>query len=209
MAAKKRGMSLEDKRQTLLGIFHETKDVFTLKEIEKLGSKRGVVLQSIKEVLQGLVDDDLVHGEKIGISNYFWSFPSEAAVKLDQQIKKSESDLETKQAEQALLQQQVERSKVGKEDSDERRQLLQQVQQLQAEVEAQQQELAQYAGNDPERYDAIKQTAAIACESANRWIDNTEALRDWLKKRFDGMGEQIDGLFKENGVKEDTEYYKV
>lgn len=81
-------MSLEDKRQTLLGIFHETKDVFTLKvrstpgvscrqltdrqrqlcrppclslptgllqppqEIEKLGSKRGVVLQSIKEVLQ-------------------------------------------------------------------------------------------------------------------------------------------------------------
>lgn len=87
-------MSLEDKRQTLLGIFHETKDVFVLKvrcsgaaaadrqrqlrsrlvaellahllrlgskpaahcvalqEVEKLGSKRGVVLQSIKEVLQ-------------------------------------------------------------------------------------------------------------------------------------------------------------
>lgn len=40
---------------------------------------------------------------------------------------------------------------------DERRQLLQQVQQLQAEVEAQQQELAQYAGNDPGRYDAISE----------------------------------------------------
>ncbi|KAL4427478.1 hypothetical protein ABPG77_000767 [Micractinium sp. CCAP 211/92] len=202
-------MSLEDKRQTLLGIFHETKDVFLLKEIEKLGSKRGVVLQSIKEVVQGLVDDDLVHAEKIGVSNYYWSFPSEAAVKLDQQIEMWEGDLEAKQAERSSLQQQVERSRVGKEDSDERRQLLQQVQQLQAEVEAQQQELAHYAGNDPGRYDAIKQTSIIACESANRWIDNTETLRGWLKKRFDGMGEQIDGLFKENGVKEDADYYKA
>lgn len=94
--AKRRGMSAEEKRQTLLGIFHETKDVFTLKvrrwgclpavlscelccrrsacrpslrptarssstlrthashlqDIEKLGSKRGVVQQSIKDVLQ-------------------------------------------------------------------------------------------------------------------------------------------------------------
>ena len=29
--AKRKGMSAEEKRQTLLGIFHETKDVFTLK----------------------------------------------------------------------------------------------------------------------------------------------------------------------------------
>ena len=77
----------------------------------------------------------------------------------------------------------------------------------------------------------------MACDSANRWIDNTEALRvggwavlrceqhacirlqiapavaskatnasimppplglqGWLKKRFDGMGGQIDDMFKE------------
>lgn len=67
MASKKRGMSLEDKRATLLDIFHESKDVFLLKDIERLGSKRGVVLQSVKDVLQSLVDDDLVHQEKIGV----------------------------------------------------------------------------------------------------------------------------------------------
>ena len=27
--------------------------------------------------------------------------------------------------------------------------------------------------------------------------DNIEYLHDWCKKRFDGMGEQIDGFFKE------------
>jgi hypothetical protein len=30
----------------------------------------------VKEILQQLVDDGLVDAEKIGTSNYFWSFPS-------------------------------------------------------------------------------------------------------------------------------------
>lgn len=218
-------MSAEEKRQTLLGIFHETKDVFTLKvggarvcspaaqlglrgavafalrrsrsrpclppatgmrlcalsprmqDIEKLGSKRGVVQQTIKDVLQvgaalgapragllnaprqrlpqlgvpsqqrpgifvafiidsavvhqahvgaaqgagtvsatllplpshpahlpplspalatwqSLVDDDLVHQERIGASNYFWSFPGEAAAKVAGEIAKLEKRLQ-------------------------------------------------------------------------------------------------------------------
>jgi hypothetical protein len=40
-----------------------------------------------------LVDDDLVHCEKIGTSNYYWAFPSEAAVKLDTQIAAQEKRL--------------------------------------------------------------------------------------------------------------------
>lgn len=34
---------------------------------------------AIKDVLQSLVDDGLVHAEKIGTSNYYWAFPSEGA----------------------------------------------------------------------------------------------------------------------------------
>ncbi|PRW60566.1 meiotic nuclear division 1-like protein [Chlorella sorokiniana] len=202
-------MSAEEKRQTLLGIFHETKDVFTLKDIEKLGSKRGVVQQTIKDVLQSLIDDDLVHQERIGASNYFWSFPGEAAAKVAGEIAKLEKRLQDRQAERAALQKQVEASRVGKEDSEERRALQQQVVQLQADVEAQAAELAEYAGNDPDRYDNLKAGAKLCCESANRWIDNIEALRCWLKKRFDGMGQQIDGMFKENNIKEDVDYLQL
>lgn len=36
-------MSLEDKRNTLLGIYHETKQVYTEKEIVALGSKAGIL----------------------------------------------------------------------------------------------------------------------------------------------------------------------
>ena len=40
------------------------------------------VTQSIKDVLQSLVDDNLVDLEKIGIQNFYWSFPSKEMVKV-------------------------------------------------------------------------------------------------------------------------------
>lgn len=43
--AKRKGMSLEEKRRVVLSIYHTTKDVFNLKEIEGLASKQGVVQQ--------------------------------------------------------------------------------------------------------------------------------------------------------------------
>lgn len=88
-----------------------------LQDIEKLGCKRGVVLQSIKDVLQSLVDDDLVHQEKLGISNYFWSFPSEATVKLDAETKKLQSIVTARAAEEERLTTKLARSKENKEDS--------------------------------------------------------------------------------------------
>ena len=59
--------------------FYEKKDFFQLKELEKyLPKEKGIVAQSVKEVLQSLIDDHLVVAEKIGTSNYYWSFPSMA-----------------------------------------------------------------------------------------------------------------------------------
>ncbi|GJY68713.1 meiotic nuclear division protein 1 homolog isoform X2 [Tanacetum coccineum] len=37
-----------------------------LKELEKLGPRKGVISQSVKDVVQSLVDDDLVSKDKIG-----------------------------------------------------------------------------------------------------------------------------------------------
>ena len=42
--AKKRGLSLDEKRDRLLNIFHESKVVFNFKELEKLAPKRGIVV---------------------------------------------------------------------------------------------------------------------------------------------------------------------
>jgi hypothetical protein len=45
--------------------------IFQLKELEKMGPKKGVISQSVKDVVQSLVDDDLVLKDKTGTSVRF------------------------------------------------------------------------------------------------------------------------------------------
>lgn len=82
----KRGMSLEEKREKMLEIFYETQSFYQLKDLEKLGPKKGVISQSVKDVVQNLVDDDLVFKDKVGTSVYFWSLPSHAGTFRDNHI---------------------------------------------------------------------------------------------------------------------------
>ncbi len=78
--SKKRGLSVDDKRKVILKIYHDEKTPFNLKEIERIGSKFGVVQQTIKDINQSLCDDNLVMSDKIGSSNFFWSFPSKVLI---------------------------------------------------------------------------------------------------------------------------------
>lgn len=74
--SKRKGLTLDEKRMRMLHLFYEKKEFFTLKELEKIAPKeKGIIAQSVKDVLQTLVDDGLVRSEKIGTSVYFWTFP--------------------------------------------------------------------------------------------------------------------------------------
>ncbi|XP_025090534.1 meiotic nuclear division protein 1 homolog isoform X2 [Pomacea canaliculata] len=78
--SKKKGLSFDEKRDRMIELFFEKKDFFQLKDLEKMAPKeKGITAQTVKEVLQSLVNDGLVDSEKIGTSIYFWSFPSKAS----------------------------------------------------------------------------------------------------------------------------------
>lgn len=44
----RRGLSVEEKREKILHIFHSTKKIYNLKEIEKAASKQGVTSVTVK-----------------------------------------------------------------------------------------------------------------------------------------------------------------
>ncbi len=73
---KGKGLSFEEKRRRMLEIFKDDPSFYHLKDIEKFGTKKGIIFQSIKEVLDSLVNDNLVECEKIGSSNFYWALPS-------------------------------------------------------------------------------------------------------------------------------------
>lgn len=44
----RRGLSLEEKREKIINIYHSTKKIYSLKEIEKAASKQGVTSVTVK-----------------------------------------------------------------------------------------------------------------------------------------------------------------
>ncbi|XP_069487400.1 meiotic nuclear division protein 1 homolog isoform X2 [Ambystoma mexicanum] len=177
--SKKRGLSVEEKRTRMMEIFFETKDVFQLKDLEKIAPKeKGITSMSVKEILQSLVDDAMVDTERIGTSNYFWAFPSKA---LHARKRKLES-LET----------QEERAALAKELAA----LRQQKEQLQSEVE-------KYKECDPDVVEEIRQANKIAKEAVNRWTDNIFSVKSWAKRKFGFEESKIDKTF---GIPEDFDY---
>ncbi|CAI0628487.1 unnamed protein product [Linum tenue] len=159
--SKKRGLSLEEKREKMLQIFYESQDFFLLKELEKLGPKKGVITQSVKDVIQSLVDDDLVLKDKIGTSVYFWSLPSSAGNQLKNVSDKLKSDLESSNKRYKELVEQSAALKKGREESDEREVALTELKGLQAKHNELKEELAKYADNDPAAFEAMSSAPAL------------------------------------------------
>ncbi|XP_061108777.1 meiotic nuclear division protein 1 homolog isoform X2 [Conger conger] len=129
--SKKKGLSLEEKRSRMMEIFFETKDVFQLKDIEKIAPKtKGITPMSVKDVLQSLVDDNMVDCERVGTSNYYWAFPSKALHARKRRLDELEKQLSEAKRRKETLQQAVEKVKVGRQDTEERASLQKELQSL-------------------------------------------------------------------------------
>ncbi|KAL7753108.1 Iron-sulfur clusters transporter atm1, mitochondrial [Sorochytrium milnesiophthora] len=194
-----KGISYEEKRKRLLEILHETvllslfgkwcmdctKDFYQLKDLEKLAPKsKGIIAQSVKEVLQSLVDDDLVTQERIGASNYFWSFPSQAAKTRRNKLEQMRAERDKLLATRNDLQAKIAEAQIGREPSDERTKLLQAVAEAESQRSAHMIELEQYRESDPAVFEHKQQVVKTCRDAANRWTENIFALQSYCNKQF-------------------------
>ncbi|KAL5523845.1 hypothetical protein ACEPAG_8018 [Sanghuangporus baumii] len=179
-----RGLSAEEKRVRLLEIFHESKDFFQLKELEKLGPKlKGIVSQSVKEVLQGLVDDGLVQADKIGSSNFFWSFPSQRGAIVNNRLSAAKEARANLQVQLQELQENIEKEKTLRPDNDERASTLEELESTKVQLTELEKELAQYGSCDPAKIEAKRRATKLAHEAAVRWTDNVGILIPYMSRQ--------------------------
>eukprot|EP01108_Squamamoeba_japonica_P010305 TRINITY_DN9984_c0_g1_i1.p1 TRINITY_DN9984_c0_g1~~TRINITY_DN9984_c0_g1_i1.p1 ORF type:complete len:231 (-),score=51.43 TRINITY_DN9984_c0_g1_i1:14-628(-) len=201
--SKKRGMSLEEKRETIRQLYLDENSVFTLKEIEKMATKKGVVSQSVKDVNQSLVDDGMVLVDKIGIGNFYWLFASQQFNKLDQQLK----GLQEKQdaAEKAIdeNEKRLVALEGDREGGDERKELLQKLSQLEALAASQARQLADMAELDPDTLKAMLRDSETCVTATNRWTDAITETRSYLVSNLN-VGES--DLNKRYRIAEDLDY---
>ncbi|XP_063064359.1 meiotic nuclear division protein 1 homolog [Engraulis encrasicolus] len=202
--SKKKGLSLEEKRSRMMEIFFETKDVFQLKDIEKIAPKqKGITPMSVKEVLQSLVDDNMVDSERVGTSNYFWAFPSKALNARKRRIEELEKQHEDGKQRRVTLQQTVAKAREGRQDTEDRAVLLQQLNELKEQRTKLKSELEKYRECDPEVVEQMRQENVNAKEAVSRWTDNVFAIKSWAKRKFAFDDSRINKAF---GIPEDFDY---
>ena len=181
--SRKKPLSVEEKRTKIIEIFHETQDFFSLKEIEKIASKeKGVVLQSVKEVLDSLVSDSLVRSEKIGTSNYFWAFPSAAFATKNSILNLKQMELSN--LDEVALDKKIEAAMIGREETEEREALLAELKnetKIKNQLEA---ELLEFKDCDPILLEQKEKEIQELKTHANRWTDNIFAIKSYMQKNM-------------------------
>lgn len=84
----------------------------------------------------------------------------------------------------------------GREESDERSELLKKLNELQQKNDELDKSLAMFADFDPESIAKMKEQTTKAKESANRWTDNIFNSQSWAHKKFSmerrDFGKQFD-----------------
>lgn len=183
--SKKKGVSAEEKRIRMLDIFYDKKDVFQLKELEKIAPKeKGIVVQSVKDVVQSLVDDGLVDTEKIGTSIYFWAFPSKAANNRKRRISELNNKVNEARKKAKKLEEQVADAQSGREDSAKRNEVLKELADNKIILKDLKSRIEKFKDCDPEVLEQVKKQTVAYKEAANRWTDNIFAIKSWCKNKF-------------------------
>mmetsp|Transcript_24232 Transcript_24232/g.43087 ORF Transcript_24232/g.43087 Transcript_24232/m.43087 type:complete len:206 (-) Transcript_24232:19-636(-) len=201
--SKRKGLSIDDKRQRILKIFYESKEVFQLKEIEKIGAKAGVVLQTVKDVVQSLIDDNLIETDKIGIGNFLWALPSKGAQSRAAKLSQLEETFQHLKTERKMLLTQIEEAEETKEEEVGRTELLEQYEQLKEQVRLQAAALEVLRKNDPRCLKEAADEAEEACRVANVWTENIWQAKSFMMSK--GVGYSSSELDKHLGIPPDLD----
>lgn len=156
-----------------------------MKELEKHVPKAtGIVSQTVKDVLQSLVDDRLVNAEKIGTSNYFWSFPSTAMQTRENSRRALTEELSKLRESRDRMEKQLEEASASRQDTSERTELLQTLAELEAARTVASEKLEMHRANDPKLLAAKREAAKEAKLGSNRWTDNIFTLQSYCSNQF-------------------------
>ncbi|XP_037805887.1 meiotic nuclear division protein 1 homolog [Lucilia sericata] len=206
--SKRKALTADEKQVKLLELFHETNDVYQLKDLERLApQEKGIVMQSVKTTLQELVDNGLVQSEKISGSLYYWSFPSENIKRLEKQINDVES--KTLKIEQRLqtTQSQLKNAEDALEDLTTVEVITREIAVLKEEKETLEKQLQQFQHEvDYEELKAKECDTKKLLEAANRWTDNVFMTKSWCKRKFDKQDRELNKAF---GIPEELDYVDV
>ena len=167
----RKGMSAEEKRVKLLDMFHSSeKGVFTMVEVEKEGPKTGVVRSAVLDVTQLLIDDGQIEQEKIGSTNYCWSFPAKQAQLLATQTSQLAEHITAEKRSLGETQFKLREARDTRVECEERSKRLKRMYDLKLEINTLEEQLEVLKENDPVEIAKQQASTEMCLQAANRWL---------------------------------------
>lgn len=193
----KRKLTVDDKKSVLLDYFHETREVFQLKELEKRASRStGIAQQGIKDILQKLLDDGLVDTCKIGSSVFYWSYPSRTKNEKLGKLEAFQKQLNDLDGHIEICNQEL-KARVMVDQNPETMEMEQKIVQLKVKHQRLLEELGNYDENDlPENWGKMRDDIKGLHDAANRWTDNVFSIKSWCKKKLNCEDSMLDKQFR-------------
>jgi hypothetical protein len=206
--SKRKGMPIAEKRNRLLSMYHKSKNVYSLNEVEKeAASSTGIVRSAILDVNQQLVDDGLVETDKIGSTGYYWSFPSKHIQNVTSQVQELTGTIEAEKLALETTKHKLEAAQTKRPQSEARSKQIALMQSLRIEITELEKKLEGLKENDPveiAKQDAVTEMCRL---SANRWADNTNEVKSWLIKKKGMSSKEAKDTLKQMGIASEPEYF--
>jgi hypothetical protein len=147
-----------------------------------------------RELIQGLVDENLIRVEKIGSGNWYWSFLSDEKIKRENALRKAEGEKEKAEAVVGELQQKVEEAAKAREENEDedmeegmdRESMMNAHEELSMILDAFRGELAAYSENDPVEVERRRQQIMEDKLRVDALTDAIYSMEGWVRQQVSG-----------------------
>jgi hypothetical protein len=154
---------------------------------------------SVKEYVQALTDDEMIHSEKIGSGNWYWSFPSEAKKKKEGDLAKAQEEYDKANTTVSELQAKVDQASAAQAEDEgllagtggDRRALVTKHEELLKEAEKLRAELAAYSEFDPVELDKKMEDTRRSRAAAEKFTEHIYCMERWVKERIPDRESQV------------------
>lgn len=143
-----------------------------------------MISNTVKDVVQTLLDDNLVETDKIGAGNFLWSLPSKGRQNLITRLENLKSILMEQKTQKKALAQFIENQVKDKPDSSERTQKLQELKKLTEDLKTAQKTKDSLKSCTKQYYDECCQSLKSAQDLANQYTDNIFMAKSFLQSKM-------------------------
>lgn len=162
-----------------------------------------MIINTVKDVLQSLLDDNLVDTDKIGIGNFYWAFLSKAQTNRERRLVNLDQEIEDSKNERKLIHSKLEEEKKSREETESRQNALEEFANLQSEMAEINKKLEELRKTQPEYLQECRENSAKCRAEGNKYTDEIMTMVGFMKKTMAVREEDVKRQF---GLPEDLDY---